>query len=167
MFFQYSLCRVVLMVRIRAIQRETGESLSVLALSSRFDGPPVTQLPNRVPPNFQYSLCRVVLMVRGSCMDTMRRPRCFQYSLCRVVLMVPWHVSCDGHPDPSFQYSLCRVVLMVPHRHPRRSDPGGVFQYSLCRVVLMVHGCVRWCPQTARLSVLALSSRFDGPGWVV
>ena len=38
------------------------------------------------------------------------------------------------------------------------------FQYSLCRVVLMVHwvcGRVRW---KKRLSVLALSSRFDGHG---
>ena len=37
--------------------------LSVLALSSRFDGPRVRELPHVVPMLFQYSLCRVVLMV--------------------------------------------------------------------------------------------------------
>ena len=36
--------------------------LSVLALSSRFDGPQLF-LPPPPPTGFQYSLCRVVLMV--------------------------------------------------------------------------------------------------------
>ena len=60
--FQYSLCRVVLMVAVRNI---------------------TTRLAN----NFQYSLCRVVLMVvaRSQLIHT---DESFQYSLCRVVLMV-------------------------------------------------------------------------------
>ena len=37
------------------------------------------------------------------------------------------------------------------------------FQYSLCRVVLMVSQCTRPGNLEFRLSVLALSSRFDGP----
>ena len=62
-----------------------------------------------------------------------------------------------------FQYSLCRVVLMVEMLGKMRGG-WAVFQYSLCRVVLMVPtrrstSCLR-----IRLSVLALSSRFDGPG---
>ena len=38
-------------------------SLSVLALSSRFDGPAMYLLKLSILLNFQYSLCRVVLMV--------------------------------------------------------------------------------------------------------
>ena len=37
------------------------------------------------------------------------------------------------------------------------------FQYSLCRVVLMVVIWTDSSPAQSRLSVLALSSRFDGP----
>ena len=37
------------------------------------------------------------------------------------------------------------------------------FQYSLCRVVLMVLSAAAGAAQAYRLSVLALSSRFDGP----
>ena len=36
--FQYSLCRVVLMVAIRCFNNVSQFALSVLALSSRFDG---------------------------------------------------------------------------------------------------------------------------------
>ena len=36
------------------------------------------------------------------------------------------------------------------------------FQYSLCRVVLMVAGCSLYAIGKRQLSVLALSSRFDG-----
>ena len=61
--FQYSLCRVVLMVSPYEKALPSNQPLSVLALSSRFDG--------LVPVFavifgfflFQYSLCRVVLMV--------------------------------------------------------------------------------------------------------
>ena len=38
--FQYSLCRVVLMVAARGISKNASENVSVLALSSRFDGLP-------------------------------------------------------------------------------------------------------------------------------
>ena len=37
-----------------------------------------------------------------------------------------------------------------------------LFQYSLCRVVLMVLPISQWRLHTMALSVLALSSRFDG-----
>ena len=60
--FQYSLCRVVLMV---------------LAASKRV-------LRGLL---FQYSLCRVVLMVEND-EQVLRIQMDFQYSLCRVVLMV-------------------------------------------------------------------------------
>ena len=39
----------------------------------------------------------------------------------------------------------------------------GIFQYSLCRVVLMVTADGQRECQITTLSVLALSSRFDGP----
>ena len=61
-----------------------------------------------------------------------------------------------------FQYSLCRVVLMVAHGTESTADHPD-FQYSLCRVVLMVTNAI-YCPLVRiNLSVLALSSRFDGP----
>ena len=40
---------------------------------------------------------------------------------------------------------------------------GSLFQYSLCRVVLMVHWQFLSNASCLALSVLALSSRFDGP----
>ena len=84
----------------------------------------------------------------------------FQYSLCRVVLMV------IVHPDQTvllahFQYSLCRVVLMVIDRTGKYRGTY-VFQYSLCRVVLMVSVMRYFTMLLLLLSVLALSSRFDG-----
>ena len=39
-----------------------------------------------------------------------------------------------------------------------------LFQYSLCRVVLMVEGITQSPLEINLLSVLALSSRFDGLG---
>ena len=60
--------------------------LSVLALSSRFDGLPVMIHPGQ-QQRFQYSLCRVVLMVSRYRLSSMALAA-FQYSLCRVVLMV-------------------------------------------------------------------------------
>ena len=109
----------------------------------------------------------------------------FQYSLCRVVLMVPSRTS-SPPADTIFQYSLCRVVLMVSlcaaSMCPKQalsvlalsSRFDGLvddwlaayvpfFQYSLCRVVLMVMSILTSSSTTIRLSVLALSSRFDGP----
>ena len=66
-----------------------------------------------------------------------------------------------------FQYSLCRVVLMVSHILPFLKMDGELFQYSLCRVVLMVFGVAACFSAAHCLSVLALSSRFDGPGWII
>ena len=60
-----------------------------------------------------------------------------------------------------FQYSLCRVVLMVLRSLLLWGSLLG-FQYSLCRVVLMVWYIEAGSPSSSALSVLALSSRFDG-----
>ena len=62
-FFQYSLCRVVLMVVVVAVSQSLTAKLSVLALSSRFDGHVSSSCTSDLHQNFQYSLCRVVLMV--------------------------------------------------------------------------------------------------------
>ena len=85
--FQYSLCRVVLMVICRFKAHHPMRWLSVLALSSRFDGRGCAPAPKQHGRGFQYSLCRVVLMVNllAGCNDF---GFFFQYSLCRVVLMV-------------------------------------------------------------------------------
>ena len=61
--FQYSLCRVVLMVHRHCPGLAVRRRLSVLALSSRFDGPAARGLTPTHGCSFQYSLCRVVLMV--------------------------------------------------------------------------------------------------------
>ncbi len=61
--FQYSLCRVVLMVTAAKHEKAGQATLSVLALSSRFDGLDGCLMANYWPITFQYSLCRVVLMV--------------------------------------------------------------------------------------------------------
>ena len=52
---------------------------------------------------------------------------------------------------------------MVPLQDPTDGRVRGVFQYSLCRVVLMVLPRRSPMQPHANLSVLALSSRFDGP----
>ena len=85
--------------------------LSVLALSSRFDGHFSAFMNSSVGVIFQYSLCRVVLMVADAIVSA-ALIIVFQYSLCRVVLMVC--MPCPRYLMPTyFQYSLCRVVLMV------------------------------------------------------
>ena len=110
--------------------------LSVLALSSRFDGRIARHRAGRIRFCFQYSLCRVVLMVRNAAAKSGR--------------------------TVAFQYSLCRVVLMVRDtRYGLRETMN--FQYSLCRVVLMVEAGLVSRALYQTLSVLALSSRFDGP----
>ena len=60
-----------------------------------------------------------------------------------------------------FQYSLCRVVLMVTIEVVVYFAIC-LFQYSLCRVVLMVSVEIDRPACDTALSVLALSSRFDG-----
>ena len=63
------------------------QELSVLALSSRFDGRKKRLFAYAPGLDFQYSLCRVVLMV-GNDLWGLLPHELFQYSLCRVVLMV-------------------------------------------------------------------------------
>ena len=99
------------MVSMRGPSPAQPISLSVLALSSRFDGLDYLHIREH-ELHFQYSLCRVVLMVNAR-------------------LLAP-------RPNTSFQYSLCRVVLMVA------DDDLSDLEEQV-------------------LSVLALSSRFDGP----
>ena len=110
--FQYSLCRVVLMVNNIRRMTHMFFSLSVLALSSRFDGPARTRNLSACGLHFQYSLCRVVLMV-------------VLFELVQIVVFVLSVLALssrfDGRCCPAaraaanmrFQYSLCRVVLMV------------------------------------------------------
>ena len=109
--------------------------VSVLALSSRFDG----------LRSFNACICSLVK---------------FQYSLCRVVLMVYPFIN-NGSYCILFQYSLCRVVLMVPACCSSQCSHCA-FQYSLCRVVLMVFFIHFTLFPFFSVSVLALSSRFDG-----
>ena len=75
--FQYSLCRVVLMVFDQAFARLTPEQVSVLALSSRFDGRAEKPSLMKRSCQFQYSLCRVVLMVSWSDLQTLLGNLCF------------------------------------------------------------------------------------------
>ena len=100
------------MVHFPPPQRFGFVLLSVLALSSRFDGPGYDNRQARKGKHFQYSLCRVVLMVRSARLPA-RSDGHFQYSLCRVVLMVHAIQFCCFFSVDFFQYSLCRVVLMV------------------------------------------------------
>ena len=64
--FQYSLCRVVLMVILALLGLGENTGVSVLALSSRFDGHRCIRFGIFPMDEFQYSLCRVVLMVLPS-----------------------------------------------------------------------------------------------------
>ena len=84
--FQYSLCRVVLMVRKCRIGGALSKPVSVLALSSRFDG--------RKWEGVELSRNNVSVLALSSRFDGLGilaevlRLIGFQYSLCRVVLMV-------------------------------------------------------------------------------
>ena len=98
------------MVKMKPSTPDGNSSLSVLALSSRFDGPEAFSMRSALKL-FQYSLCRVVLMVDGQRVSAGVQTA-FQYSLCRVVLMVLEEEILVVLPS-IFQYSLCRVVLMV------------------------------------------------------
>ena len=123
------------MVKERMKERMCHTTLSVLALSSRFDGRGVKSECAKNAFFFQYSLCRVVLMVNPA-MGNSSLSSIFQYSLCRVVLMVE-DGSLLARIVVNFQYSLCRVVLMVATGSVVDTT-ATLFQYSLCRVVLMV-----------------------------
>ena len=52
---------------------------------------------------------------------------------------------------------------MVPIIESIKTIFSSLFQYSLCRVVLMVQRLMCAATMASPLSVLALSSRFDGP----
>ena len=157
--FQYSLCRVVLMVALRLPQAPDFSRLSVLALSSRFDGRFI-----RYFRTYRDSLSVLALSSRFD------GPKSCTVSISISTLSVLALSSrFDGpatqhhalYAHNTFQYSLCRVVLMVvATRLP--DDPDRHFQYSLCRVVLMVPISGQRCCVRHLLSVLALSSRFDG-----
>ena len=85
-------------------------ALSVLALSSRFDGPmtavacPCTKILSVLALSSRFD--------GPGILSGRSLLRFFQYSLCRVVLMVLMGAVASG-AEGIFQYSLCRVVLMV------------------------------------------------------
>ena len=110
-------------------------AVSVLALSSRFDGLVATRLPDDPDRQFQYSLCRVVLMVACG-VAHLPSATMFQYSLCRVVLMV-------APVAAVWQEFIAVSVLALSSRFD------GLHGYMTLRPCIPV-------------SVLALSSRFDG-----
>ena len=87
-------------------------TLSVLALSSRFDG-----------------------LQAGSCGCS-----CYRLSVLALSSRFDGHQECHKRNELiiAFQYSLCRVVLMVDRPVPHMGPASTTFQYSLCRVVLMV-----------------------------
>ena len=126
------------MVNLTPRRQRQQWKLSVLALSSRFDGRVVVVAIVNRDPYFQYSLCRVVLMV------TVLAPTCGTlFGLSVLALSSRF----DGLMAMRF-----RLVFVVG------------FQYSLCRVVLMVVASSAAGAGISFLSVLALSSRFDGQG---
>ena len=124
------------MVGVEYVPRPDGEALSVLALSSRFDGLYRTDTGRYCKPFFQYSLCRVVLMVTNGPIRVIGNKHLSVLALSSRFDGPLLLVTAPGHM-PSFQYSLCRVVLMVCWR-------------------------LRLLLPPKYLSVLALSSRFDG-----
>ena len=109
--------------------------VSVLALSSRFDGPAQRSPPARAHTRFQYSLCRVVLMVETEAQSAAIE-YLFQYSLCRVVLMVVANSASGSSGSVSVLALSSRFDGLVFLVHACVSC--WLFQYSLCRVVLMV-----------------------------
>ena len=121
--------------RPRRIRSE--QMLSVLALSSRFDGP-TASADGQTPPNgFQYSLCRVVLMVlRGGFLRL-----CF---LRLSVLALSSRFDGPRYSDGIRMLWWWLSVLALSSRFdgPQHDFHLGQrlihFQYSLCRVVLMV-----------------------------
>ena len=135
-------------------------ALSVLALSSRFDGQLYERLGSTVIPSFQYSLCRVVLMVYTRHALNAGQPL-FQYSLCRVVLMVLRLVRAEGH-------AKVLSVLALSSRFDGLGNPV-IFEAGSVLSVLALSSRFdghRWptsATERTQLSVLALSSRFDGP----
>ena len=158
--FQYSLCRVVLMVRCRAHAKADSPAVSVLALSSRFDGPVSILLKILDSSLFQYSLCRVVLMVashiesadKAEDVSVLALSSRFDGHMC-CETKIKWHgVSVlalssrfDGHNSMDNVSALdCVSVLALSSRFDGPFCRANFlplpqqFQYSLCRVVLMV-----------------------------
>ena len=125
------------MVEIKRALSPALESLSVLALSSRFDG------LLAIPPS-AVQLCILSVLALSSRFDgllqtisTAPMQEDFQYSLCRVVLMV------DGRLRYQAAFELLSVLALSSRFDGLTGDQGGV--------------------TGDQLSVLALSSRFDGP----
>ena len=132
--FQYSLCRVVLMVANAIGRFRSLRPLSVLALSSRFDGRNCMRASLRIR---RLSVLALSSRFDGHpCAGPARAGCIFQYSLCRVVLMVTSRSSV-------FPFSSSLSVLALSSRF----DGLGC---NFCSKFLLT------------LSVLALSSRFDG-----
>ena len=110
-------------------------ALSVLALSSRFDGPSCQRHAAACPKlsvlalssrfDGQYDIPGGSAVPRLSVLALSSR------------FDGRWVAFVELRAHVVFQYSLCRVVLMV-HRFAHETPRWHFFQYSLCRVVLMV-----------------------------
>ena len=130
--------------------------LSVLALSSRFDG---AWQDSEQQGNLLLSVLALSSRFDGRRSAAVGCPPLafFQYSLCRVVLMVAGQPLSRAPAKRIFQYSLCRVVLMVKWNY-EISVPAQDFQYSLCRVVLMVKGYEAAASETQPFSTRSVES---------
>ena len=114
----------------------TESTVSVLALSSRFDGQISRFSLTLLIDKFQYSLCRVVLMVSASLPATSSR-----VTVSVLALSSRFDGLCQGSRK---QWGMAVSVLALSSRFDGLDgvlDGAGSlhpFQYSLCRVVLMV-----------------------------
>ena len=158
--FQYSLCRVVLMVAYLSPAAHGHMCLSVLALSSRFDGPLINIPYSTIPPHFQYSLCRVVLMVAarfegpwaGFVLSVLALSSRFDGQTPPLNTVAKNQLSVlalssrfDGQTPPlntvaKNQLSVLALSSRFDGLYPaiNELELSAFFQYSLCRVVLMV-----------------------------
>ena len=185
-FFQYSLCRVVLMVGWAMACFMVAVNLSVLALSSRFDGQPhvggwpyscymlsVLALSSRFDgrseePWENLPLALLSVLALSSRFDG--RVISFITSWLGALSVLALSSRFDGliagqfHAVPLANLSVLALSSRFDGRDSLANKvlSGWCFQYSLCRVVLMVTRTGAYWSFQSFLSVLALSSRFDG-----
>ena len=133
--------------------------LSVLALSSRFDG--------QISQSGRNSTSQLSVLALSSRFDGHWMDATDTKHVCLSVLALSSRF--DG--QPAFLTDAAELylsVLALSSRFDGRFPSSDVrsaqslFQYSLCRVVLMVGNIRRMTRMFFSLSVLALSSRFDG-----
>ncbi len=157
--FQYSLCRVVLMVGWLRIAQQFSHTVSVLALSSRFDGP--THSPAGEDRD---SVSVLALSSRFDGRNKLTGP--IPVELVSVLALSsrfdgPAESGIIASLELKFQYSLCRVVLMVLGGH-RKAGRWLIVSVLALSSRFDGHRMDRPALLTNTVSVLALSSRFDG-----